>query len=329
FGAAGVALGVPPRIGLRRPLVPGIASTTELAYRLLAPPASLAGRASSIVLAARLGPRAPPLAAALPPPRAPPGAPAAAVRCRGAARPECGGRSMWALRGATAAGVGRAVGMQAVRRSAAWGLVATGLLALGTALGARPLLHLVGAGLFGGRGRLGGPIVRFATANLVHNPRRTALTVATVGAGLGCVIWFWTVATSFQSSLNSILSAAVRADLVITSAHVVAGAVDAPLSEDVLAEIARVPGVATVAGSRMIHWPHAGRRIAIEAIDPIYLRSLDGGDGLLFGERIPDAWERVARGEAAIVSSNFLLNFGARVGDPIVLDTPSGPLELR
>jgi len=329
FGAAGVALGIPLGIGLGRLLVPVIASTTELAYGLVAPEASLAVSASSIVLAAGLGLGTTVLAAALPARRASQVEPAAVIRCRGAARPECGGRSMWALRGATAAGVATAVAMQAVTRSATWGLVATGLLALGTALGARPLLHLVGAGLFGGRGRLGGPIVRFATANLVHNPRRTALTVATVGAGLGCVIWFWTVATSFQSSLNSILSAAVRADLVITSAHVVAGAVDAPLSEDVIAEIARVPGVATVAGSRMIHWPHAGQRIAIEAIDPAYLRSLDGGDGLLFGERIPDAWERVARGEAAIVSSNFLLNFGARVGDPIVLDTPSGPLELR
>src|SRR5262249_62001666 len=105
---------------------------------------------------------------------------------------------------------------------------ATGLLAVATALAARPLLHAMDAAPFGGRARLGGPIVRFASANLVHNPRRTGLTVATLGTGLGCVVWFWTVATSFQYSLNGILSAVVKADLIVTSAHVVAGAGGAP-----------------------------------------------------------------------------------------------------
>ena len=329
FGAAGVALGIPLGIGLGRVLVPIIASTTELAYGLVAPQAALAVSPASLLLAAGLGLGTTVLAAALPARRASQVEPAAAIRCRGTAQPERGVRSMWVLRGATVAGVAIAVTVQAVTRSSTWGLVATGLLAVATALAARPLLHAIEAAPFGRSARLGGPMVRFASANLVHNPRRTGLTVATLGTGLGCVVWFWTVATSFQYSLNSILSAVMKADLIITSAHVVAGAVDAPLGEDVLAEIGRVPGVATVAGSRMIHWPHGGQRIAIEAIDPAYLRSLDGGDGVLFGDRIPDVFGRVARGEAAIVSSNFLMNFGARVGDPLVLDTPSGPLELR
>src|SRR5262249_42010202 len=168
-----------------------------------------------------------------------------------------------------------------------------------------------------------------AIGGLVHNPRRTALTVATVGVGLGCVVWFWTLATSFQCSLTDTLSAAVRADLIVTSAHVVSGYVEAPLSEDVLAELARVPGVVAVVGSRVIDWPHAGQRIAIEAIDAAYFTSPDGGRWPLFGRRIDDVWQRVAEGEAVVASANFMFNFGARVGDEIVLQTMSGSLRLR
>src|SRR5207244_11580062 len=56
----------------------------------------------------------------------------------------------------------------------------------------------------------------------------------------------------------------------------------------------------------------------------------DAGSGRwrVAGQQISGVWERVARGEAAVVSANFLLNFGARVGEPIVLTTPGGPLAL-
>jgi putative ABC transport system permease protein len=128
--------------------------------------------------------------------------------------------------------------------------------------------------------------------------------------------------------LITTLTAALRADLVVTSAHVTAGYVEAPLSEDLVARLGRVPGVETIVGSRVIDWPHAGKSIAIEAIDPTYFTRPDLGQWPLSGERIADVWEHVARGDAVAVSANFALNFRAHVGDPIVLDTPTGPLEL-
>src|SRR5206468_2601184 len=136
-----------------------------------------------------------------------------------------GGR--WVLRGLALAAVGAGLAAQARHPSAACGLLATALVAAGTALAARPAVHAASFLLGAGSRRLAGPVGRLAAASLLHNPRRTALTVATLGVGLGCVVWFWTMAQSFRTSLVDALSAAVRADLVVTSAHVTSGYVEA------------------------------------------------------------------------------------------------------
>src|SRR5205823_5605242 len=136
------------------------------------------------------------------------------------------------------------------------------------------------------------------------------------------------MAQSFRTSLVDALSAAVRADLVVTWAQGTSGYVGAPVGEEVAARLAAVPGVAAVIGSRVVDWPHDGRRIAIEAVDARYFADAGLGRWPLARQQITDVWNRVAGGEAAIVSANFLVNFGARVGDAVVLETPSGPLAL-
>src|SRR5437667_357120 len=212
--------------------------------------------------------------------------------------------------------------------SARSALLATAVVAVGTALAARPAVHGAGFLLGVGARRVAGPVGRFGAASFLHNPRRTALTVATLGVGLGCVVWFWTMAESFRSSLVTALTAAVRADLVVTSVHVTNGYVEAPVSEELASQLAAVPGVAAVVASRVVCWPHHGRRVAIEALDARYFADPGFGRWPLAPQQIAGVWERVARGEAAVVSANFLANFGARVGEPVVLATPTGPLEL-
>jgi len=152
--------------------------------------------------------------------------------------------------------------------------------------------------------------------------------VATLGVGLGCVVWFWTMAESFRTSLVATLTAAVRADLIVTSVHVTNGYVEAPVSEELATRLGSVPGVAAVVGSRVVDWPLDGRRPAIEAIDARYFTDPRFGRWPLARQQVADVWERVARGEAAIVSASFLANFGRRIGERIVLSTPTGPLEL-
>jgi putative ABC transport system permease protein len=175
---------------------------------------------------------------------------------------------------------------------------------------------------------LGGPAGRFATAIVTRNPRRTALTVATLGVGLGSVLWLAMLAHSLECSVVETLGRAMNADLIISSMHEGAGSVEAPVDDRLLTHLAAVPGIQAVAAERAVDWHHAGGPIAIMALDPSYLRDRRFGEWTLDGEKLPDAWEKVARGEAITVSSNFLLHIGAKVGEPITLETPSGPLTL-
>src|SRR5439155_2325177 len=99
-------------------------------------------------------------------------------------------------------------------------------------------------------------------------------------------------------------------------------------SEELARRLAAVPGVAVAIASRVIDWPHGGRRVALEALDARYFTDASFGRWPLARQQIADVWERVARGEAAVVSANFLSNFGAHVGERIVLTTPTGPLAL-
>jgi len=327
-GAAGVAVGIPLGLALGRLLVPVIATASAVANKLVAPPAALALEPGPLLLAGALGLATAVLAAALAAWRAARVAVADTMRSRGNEAPGASARVLWALRGMALAAAGGALAVVARDPSASSGLLATALVAVGTALAARPAAQVAGLLLTVGARLVAGPVGRFAAASFFHNPRRTALTVATLGVGLGCVVWFWTVAQSFRTSLVVALTAAVRADLVVTSVHVTNGHVEAPVSEELASRLAAVPGVAAVVASRVVYWPHDGRRVAIEALDARYFADTDFGRWPLARQHVSGVWERVARGEAAVVSANFLLNFGARVGEPIVLTTPAGPLAL-
>src|SRR5438309_2121225 len=266
-GAAGVALGIPLGIGLARLLVPVIATASAVADKLVAPPAVLAAEPGPLLLAGVLGLATAVLAAALPAWRAARVGAAAAVRRRGHEAPGASARVVWVLRGVALAAAGGSLAALARHPSARSGLLATAVVAVGTALAARPAVHGAGFLLGVGARRIAGPVGRFGAASFLHNPRRTALTVATLGVGLGCVVWFWTMAESFRSSLVVALTAAVRADLVVTSVHVTNGYVEAPVSEELARRLAAVPGVAAVVASRVVYWPHDGRSVALEALD--------------------------------------------------------------
>jgi len=327
-GAAGVALGLPLGVLLGRLIVPAIATASSVANKLVAPPATFGLDPGTLALAGVLGVVTAVLAAVLPASRAAGVSLADTIRSWGREAPEPDPAARWAARGVVLAAVGVAFVVAARRASVGSALVATALGAIGTALTARPAVHAGGNVLAFVARRVAGPVGRFGAASFLHRPRRTALTVATLAVGLGCVVWFWTMAQSFRSSLVDALTAAVRADLVVTSVHVTNGYVEAPVSEDLATRLAAMPGVDAVVASRVVDWPHHGRRIAIEAFDARYFGDPTFGRWPLARERIPDVWERVARGDAVIVSANFLANFGARVGAPVVLATPSGPLTL-
>src|SRR5262245_8279062 len=327
-GCAGVVLGLPLGALLGRLLVPTIATASAVANKLVAPPATFGLDPATLVLAGVLGLATAVLAAVAPASRAAGVSLADKIRSRGREAPEQEPAVRWAARGVVLGAVAVAFVVAARHATVASALVATALGAIGTALTARPAVQVGGNLLAFVARRVAGPVGRFGAASFLHRPRRTALTVATLAVGLGCVVWFRTMAQSFRTSLVGALTAAVRADLVVTSVHVTNGYVEAPVSDELATRLAAVPGVDAVVASRVLDWPHHGRRIAIEAFDSRYFSDPSFGRWPLARDQLPDVWQRLAQGDAVIVSANFLANFGARVGAPVVLATPSGPLTL-
>jgi putative ABC transport system permease protein len=328
LGVAGVVLGIPSGLGLARVLLPEVTKSAALNAKLATPNATLAVHGSSLVLAAGLGFLAAVLAAALPAWRAARGEVVETLRDRGVERAGQSASAHWLMRAAVGAGIAGAIVLQLKLDSVAWGVVATGLLIVGTALAGRPLVDMVSGPLLRGWTWMAGPAGRFAAMHLSRNPRRTSLTVSMLGVGLGCVLWLWTVAQSFEQSVIDVTTQAMRSDLVVSSVHIESGFLETPVDELLMTELHDIAGVVSVTGNRVVDWHYAGGPIAIDAFDPVYFTDVTFGQWPLFGARIPGVWEAVARGEAAVVTNNFVAKLGAKVGEALTLDTPAGPLAL-
>ena len=332
LGVAGVLAGIPLGIGLARLFLPLIAETTALNYQLVAPEAALALSPVSLVLAALLGLVCPVVAAALPASRAARVSVSEILRGRGVEPAALAKRMAWPIRIAVGAAIVAGLMLQSASRWPGWGLMVTALLAVGSALAARPVLRLMSHLIQTTFGASIGPTLRFATSDLVDNERRAGLTIAMLSVGIGSVLWLWVVGTSFEYSVRRL--PAFTSDLVIASAHVASGFLESPVDEALLDETRAVPGVGAAASERVIDWrvdiaDQGILPVAIDAFDGPYFTTPELGRWPLLEQRLADPWPAVARGEAVVLSSNLVLKLGARVSDTITLQSPTGPVDFR
>src|SRR6185503_14828975 len=79
---------------------------------------------------------------------------------------------------------------------------------------------------------------------------------------------FGVLAWSFEHTLVSQVSARLKADLVITSAFVSGGWVNAPLHEEVRDRLAEVPGVALVVGEQRKDVRYRDAVVVLDSYDP-------------------------------------------------------------
>jgi len=328
-GVLGVGFGVPLGVALGRLLLPIIATTTSISSKLIFAPVQVAVSGASLATAVVLGLASVLLAAMLPAWRAALATVAEALRHRGVEQPDGVGPIRRAARPCLAAASGLAVVAHVLTGSVLSGLLASGLVVAALATSARPLVNALARPLEWAGSRWLGPAGHFAVATLLRNPRRTALAISTLAVGFGSVLWLWTLARSFEQSVVEVMPGVLRGDLAVSSTNVGAGYVEAPLDEAVVAELLQVEGVAAVVAEQAVDWRYAGGPIALNAFDPAYFTDRAFGSWPLVGRRLPDAGEAVARGDAVIVSENFVRNLRLDVGDVLTLETPSGPLRVR
>jgi putative ABC transport system permease protein len=168
-----------------------------------------------------------------------------------------------------------------------------------------------------------GPAGRVAESHLARQPRRTALTVATLGIGLGSVLMLSILGWSFQGSLVSTLNRRYSAQLVVTSAFIGGGRRNAPVSDRILDELRALPGVAAAAAEQHRDIRYGEGALVVTSYDPSCFLDrrvcnwpVDEGG--------PDALRLVADGEAVAVSRSFANLYRTRLGDTVELPTMHG-----
>ncbi len=327
LGIAGTLLGLPLGVLLGHVLLPAVAGAAAVSHRLAAAPATLIVTPWTVGLATAIGFAAAALSAAVPTWQASRVSIAGALQRRGLPAIAGNGLSRW-MPAIVAGALAATLAAARVVAGPLLGFVATALVALLTALVARPLLERLAPALRAVAERAGGRAGMLPAANLLAHTRRTALALAVLGVGIGCVVWLRVVATSFERTLVEALAETMRAELIVASPRNAGGWVPAPVDAGIVARLREVPAVAAVAANRLADVAYQDATVAINAFDPDYFR--DGGFGRphLHGSHAADVWERLADGTGVIASTNLLMNFRVAVGDVLRLATPSGPLEL-
>ena len=329
LGAAGIVVGLPAGILIARWAFPFMAQATAINFRLPVATSTPVVTPGAMLLGVGVGILAAVLAAVVPAWRLARTQPVAALRLRGRSLPRVDARARLVMTGGIAAAAVASAVIQQTTHFPELGILTTGLFIVSTLTLAGPLvvhgarlLRRVHGALFGAAGHL-------ASAALHHQSTRATLAVATLGIGLGAVLFFGVLGRSFERSVVAQLGARFRADVVVNSAFVSEGWVAAPLREEVVDEVRAIPGVAMVAAQHMRDVDVGGSTASLFSYDAACFRDTRLCRWPLLAGADADAMERVASGEGVLASASIVRELGVGVGDTITLDSPTGPRHFR
>jgi putative ABC transport system permease protein len=190
------------------------------------------------------------------------------------------------------------------------------------AAGSRVLAPVLG--VFGVPGRL-------AAGELARHPRRAALPAAALAFGLALVVESHGIVASLSKTTVEWMESNVSGDLFVSSGKtVLAAGGHTPLDASLAAELARVPGVDHVVGVRTLRLPWNGTRVFVLALDIPPFRRMTHlsvrGEG---GRTRDEVLAELEAGTGCIVSENFSVLYGTRIGDEIDLPASDGVVRLR
>jgi putative ABC transport system permease protein len=329
LGGVGSLLGIAGGIAIGHHALPWISHATAIALRLPIPAPTAQVGAGAIALGASLGLLAAGLAALVPAWRLARSEPVAALTMRGRESPPAltrPARRLWCVLLLLALAV--LGGVQVLTGASAIGNAITAVIALLICALATPVLTLGISACRPLLEHLCGASGRLAMDSILKQPGRSALTVATLGLGLGTILMFGTLAWSFEQTLIAILTRSLRADLIVSSAFVSGGYWSAPLRDDLVAATAAVDGVAAVAGEQSKEVAYRGESVFLKTYDPVAFRDRRIYEWPLLRDALPDALERVAAGTAALATAAFAYRYRTKPGDTVVVESPTGMVRL-
>ncbi len=329
LGAVGGLIGVVLGVVLSRFVLPALAASTALNFRLPIPIPTLSFDWGAVGSGMLMGVGTAVLAAAAPALRLARIHPASVMRLKGrhaVVEDPAGGLRVGLLVAVCACVL---IVVQLAWGIAALGHVTTVVIALGGYVLALPLLSRSGGILRSVWGVLFGRIGSFAVDEMETHTRRLAPMVAALGVGVGSVLMFAILSNSLERTLVEQLSRRFVSDLVVASAETAGGYRWAPTGTDVLEALRNVPGVETVVGNQARDVEYDGGTSVIDACDRGCFASgringwpIESSSG---GQPLKD----VERGRAVMVSSSFAYKRGTKAGDLLRMKSPTGIVERR
>jgi len=308
--------------------LPLVADATAIALKLPKAFAERAPMGSAITLGAMVGLTAALGATVIPALRMARSEPLAALTMRGREAPLHTLGYAWLFRLAPLPAIGAMIIWRQRSRTPTMGHVTTALMMIATCTVATPLLRTGARWATTLMGSIFGPTGTAGMRRLAMQPRRAGLTVATLGVGLGTVFLFGLLGWSFERTLAARLTGQLRSDLVITSALIGEGGRAASLDDRLLEELRAISGVAAVAAlqQRLVRSNYGA--VTATAYDSAIFRDQRLFRWRLGSGSLPNALDRVASGDALMVSSSFAYEHAVQPGDAIELMAPNGNLRL-
>jgi putative ABC transport system permease protein len=162
-----------------------------------------------------------------------------------------------------------------------------------------------------------------ALENLVRDTERSLVAVAAIALCGAVAIAAATLPGSFRASATEWYG--FRGDVTLASRTPGKGWIPAAMMPAQGARIAELPAIARMETLRVLHGqPFRDARIALVALSSGYLGEVARKASGACSAR----GDELADGRAVIASENFAERFGARAGDTLVVESPSGPISL-
>jgi putative ABC transport system permease protein len=188
---------------------------------------------------------------------------------------------------------------------------------------------------------------RLAIDNLVRSPGRTGVVIAALSAGVALTVPIAGMINSNRVACEEWIDATLNSDLYLRSKDLAPGGQVRALSPNMAEEL--IQSKVLPKGSRLVglgyrypEWDSGNRRSAATAGDEdstlIFMTLIDAREHYLANKVLPgaeddpslDLWRRLGEEPGTvIVSDNFALMHGVKVGESVQMEGRKGPVSLR
>ena len=163
-----------------------------------------------------------------------------------------------------------------------------------------------------------------AADSLIQAPRRTSATVAALMLSLALVIGQGGIASATFQSISEWTTNTLNPDLFVSASESLA-ARDFHFPDSMYRELEKVPGIHEVTPVRTARVQFRGKPVMIVGVELLKIRRVHGNE--VSGD--PQAMYTLAAQEKGVIISENLAGLQKlRLGDPVPLDTPTGPVRL-